>query len=163
MGPVGGATETEVCGTASVDGGTERELGAVRPVGAAAEPIDLRSCAERVFVGFTRHRGPAYFDQSIHLCSEAGFSPRIRYEASTVYGVLDLVGAGLGVALVPASAAVLPIPGVRLHRLQRSRSAEVPALLRRNNDESPLLATLKDAVGAIFEALTRRVGERLGE
>ena len=110
-----------------------------------------------IVVGFTRHRGPAYFDQSIHLCSQAGFSPRIRYEASTVHGVLDLVGAGVGVALVPASTALLAVSGVALRRLRRPASAEVLALLRRKADNHPLLPLVEASVEAIFGALAQRV------
>ncbi|RDI24343.1 DNA-binding transcriptional LysR family regulator [Pseudacidovorax intermedius] len=92
---------------------------------------DLRAYAEADFVAFTRHRGPAYFDQAIHLCAQAGFSPRIRYEASTVHGVLDLVGAGLGVALVPASCVLLATPRVRLRPLAMPQKSAVLTVLRR--------------------------------
>lgn len=119
--------------------------------------VDLRGYAEHSFVGFTRHRGPAYFDQSIHLCRQAGFSPRMRYEASTVHGVLDLVGAGVGVALVPASTALLAVSGVALRRLRRPASAEVLALLRRKADNHPLLPLVEASVEAIFGSLAQRV------
>ena len=55
-----------------------------------AGPVDLRELADSSFVAFTRFRGPAYYDRSIYLCSQAGFSPRILYEASTVHGVLPM-------------------------------------------------------------------------
>src|SRR3984893_14072898 len=45
-------------------------------------PIDLRAAADCNFVSSARHRGPAYFDQTMGLCSDAGFSPELRYEAS---------------------------------------------------------------------------------
>jgi len=80
--------------------------------------VELRSFADHDFVAFTRYRGPAYFDQSIYRCAKAGFSPRIRYEASTVHGVLDLVGAGLGVALVPSSCALLGVAGTSYRSLR---------------------------------------------
>jgi len=119
--------------------------------------VDLRGFAEHSFVGFTRHRGPAYFDQSIRLCSQAGFSPRIRYEASTVHGVLDLVSAGVGVALVPASTALLAIAGVALRPLRRPGAAEILALLRRKTDSHPLLPLVEGSVEAIFATLVQRV------
>jgi DNA-binding transcriptional LysR family regulator len=119
-------------------------------------PVDLRQFAEATFVAFTRHRGPAYFDQSIHLCSQAGFSPRVRYEATTVYGVLDLVSADLGVALVPASTALLGIRGVTLRSLRKPGTGEVLALLRRKVDTHPLLPLLESTVGEIFADLAMR-------
>lgn len=118
--------------------------------------LELRDFAEHDFVGFTRHRGPAYFDRSIHLCSRAGFSPRIRYEASTVHGVLDLVSAGLGVALVPASTVLLGVKGVSIHALRRSGVGDVLSLLRRRADANPLLPTLERVVAGILDGVNRR-------
>jgi DNA-binding transcriptional LysR family regulator len=122
----------------------------------AGSTLDLRRYADRDFVAFTRHRGPAYFDQSIHLCSQAGFSPRIRYEASTVHGVLDLVSTGLGVALVPASAALLGVTGVRVRALRRRDAGEVLSLLRRKVDANPLLPIAEKVVASIFERIAER-------
>jgi DNA-binding transcriptional LysR family regulator len=133
------------------------------PAGTAeAGAIDLKHCATHDFVGFTRHRGPAYFDQSIHLCSQAGFSPRIRYEASTVHGVLDLVGSGLGVALVPASTALLGVKGAVLHPLRRKQAAEILSLLRRKADSHAQMPLLKQSVERVFTALAQRVGRLIG-
>ena len=134
----------------------------VADAGARAATVDLRQYAQHSFVGFTRHRGPAYFDQSIHLCSQAGFSPRIRYEASTVHGVLDLVGAGLGVALVPASTALLGTKGVALRSLRRSSHSEILALVRRKNDSHPLLPAVDKAVTQIFATLRLKVERLVG-
>jgi len=134
------------------------------PVAKAGAPaaVDLRHYADHGFVGFTRHRGPAYFDQSIHLCSQAGFSPRIRYEASTVHGVLDLVSSGLGVALVPASTALLGVAGVKLRALSRQGRDQVLVLLRRRNDAHPVLPVVEESVGLIFSSLQQRVERLIG-
>lgn len=127
----------------------------------AGEPVDLRSFADHDFVAFTRHRGPAYFDQSIYLCAKAGFSPRIRYEASTVHGVLDLVGAGLGVALVPSSCALLGVAGTSYHNLRAAGGGEFLVLLQRKADSNPILPILADAVRDNFVELKRRMAEAL--
>lgn len=135
-------------------------LPAERARGGAAV-LDLRDQAGAAFVAFTRHRGPAYFDQAIRLCGEAGFSPRIGYEASTLHGVLDLVGAGLGVALVPASAALLGVKGVCVRRLRHRAREEALTLLRRRGDAQPVLADVVVVVGAIFEQLAARIARQL--
>ncbi|SIR59094.1 LysR family transcriptional regulator [Pseudacidovorax sp. RU35E] len=126
---------------------------------------DLRDYAEADFVAFTRHRGPAYFDQAIHLCAQAGFSPRIRYEASTVHGVLDLVGAGLGVALVPASCVLLAAPRVRLRPLGLTQKSAVLTLLGRKVAGSPPLlgeGALQRAA-ALLDGLRERTAAKLGQ
>jgi DNA-binding transcriptional LysR family regulator len=133
----------------------------------AAEPpaprgaIDLRGLAEQDFIAFTRHRGPAYFDQSIHLCARAGFSPRIRYEASTVHGVLDLVAAGLGHALVPQSAVLLGRTGVTFRRIRSPAQDQVLALLRRKGDARAVPQWLDQAVRAIFAQMAQRMATEL--
>ncbi len=127
----------------------------------AGPALDLRRYAQHGFVAFTRHRGPAYFDQAVHLCGQAGFSPVIRYEASTVRGVLDLVGAGLGVALVPASASLLGVAGVLVRPLRASGTGEVLALLRRKVDNNPLLPVLQQTMVTLFAQLQARTAEAL--
>lgn len=128
---------------------------------AARTPVDLRSLAEQDFVAFTRHRGPAYFDHSIHLCARAGFSPRIRYEASTVHGVLDLVAAGLGHALVPQSAVLLGRPDARFRRIHRPAQDETLALLRRKGDTRALPQLLDPALQTIFTRMAKRIATEL--
>jgi DNA-binding transcriptional LysR family regulator len=124
--------------------------------------VPLKRYADRAFVGFTRHRGPAYFDKSIHLCARAGFSPRIRYEASTLHGVLNLVGAGLGVALVPASSALLGVPGVRLRRLAGPAPREEFVLLVRKGAGHPALPALRESVDAVFRAMRQSIDRATG-
>lgn len=119
--------------------------------------VNLRGMAAEPFVAFTRHSGPAYFDRTIRLCGDAGFSPRIRYEASTLHSVLDLVGAELGIALVPASAALLGARDVVLRRLRQRSRGDMLTLLARRRDAHPLLAGLADAVESIFAEMRSRL------
>jgi DNA-binding transcriptional LysR family regulator len=130
--------------------------------GKGSPTVDLREFAERDFIGFTRHRGPAYFDQAIQVCTQAGFSPRIRYEASTVHGVIDLVAAGLGVALVPESIAVLERRGVKLRPLRRKSKPEVLGLIHRRDDAHALRLDVAAAIQEIFSALRKRTVRLIG-
>lgn len=122
-----------------------------------ATTLDLRAHAHDDFVAFTRYRGPAYFDRTIRLCSDAGFSPRIRHEASTLHGVLDRVRAELGIALVPASAELLEVPGVALRRLRQRTRDDVLSLLLRRDDRLPLLDAVAAAVERCFAAARPRL------
>ncbi|MEK8029161.1 LysR family transcriptional regulator [Pseudaquabacterium rugosum] len=128
---------------------------------AAGGPVALADWARAPFIAFTRHRGPATFDQSIRCCLEAGFSPRIAHEASTVHGVLDLVRAGLGVALVPRSTAVLAGPGLRLLRLAHPPQHERLCLIARPGDPNPLLGPLRVRVQAALDHLEARLTQVL--
>jgi DNA-binding transcriptional LysR family regulator len=124
---------------------------------AGRSPIDLRMAAGCTFISSVRQRAPAYFDQVLGLCSDAGFSPELRYEASTLYGVLDLVCAGLGVAIVPASAIMLAPKGFTLRPLQRPTRPGSLAFMRRRGDPSPFIALLGNLATAVFADLKRDI------
>lgn len=119
--------------------------------------VELRSMAERDFIAFTRHRGPAYFDQAIHLCAKAGFSPRIRYEASTVHGVLDLVRGGLGVALVPTSCAVMGIQDIAFRMLDTTVPGQMLTLVRRKSNPHDQWSLVERTTRTIFDDIERRL------
>jgi DNA-binding transcriptional LysR family regulator len=117
---------------------------------AGTAPLELKHAAQETFVSFTRHRGQGFFDQTISLCMDAGFSPNIRYEASTLFGVLDMVSAGLGVALVPASATLLNPQHVNLRLLRQQTRPGVLALVRRQNDPDPAVTAFANLATGIF-------------
>jgi DNA-binding transcriptional LysR family regulator len=74
--------------------------------------LALRDLAEQPFVLFDRHLGHALFDQITGACRAAGFIPDVVQSTSSLVTVAHLVGAGVGVSIVPASVAH-PAPGVR--------------------------------------------------
>jgi len=128
---------------------------------AGAGPIDLRIAADEIFVGFTRHRGPAFYDQALGLCTDVGFSPNLRYDASTLYGVLDLVGAGLGIAIVPASSSTLAPTGFGLRVLNRPTRTGCLALAQLRGDPNPMLSTLSELTSAVFDELSMEMRQRV--
>ncbi|APW37832.1 LysR family transcriptional regulator [Rhodoferax koreense] len=82
-------------------------LPAGHPLAASRSPMPLALAAQAPFVGFARHRMADYFDRTVALCQEAGFTPDIRCEAGQFVSVLALVASGLGVAIVPSSLSTL--------------------------------------------------------
>lgn len=120
-------------------------------------PVDLSAAAAHTFVNFTRHRGRAFFDQTISLCTEAGFSPHIRYEASTLFGVLDMVSAGLGIALVPASSIMLKPKHVTLRLLDKASRPGLLSLIHRQDDPNPTVTTLAGLARPLFAQLRKEL------
>ncbi|SOE06234.1 DNA-binding transcriptional regulator, LysR family [Variovorax sp. YR752] len=123
----------------------------------ASGPIDLRRFSEHDYVAFAQHKGVAYSDHANHTCIHAGFSPRVRYEASTVHGVLDLVSASLGIALVPASSSLLGVKGIAFRALRQKMADEFLALLRRKVDPNPVLSVVEASVEATFASISQRI------
>lgn len=67
---------------------------------AARSAVDLGATATEPYVGFKPGYGMRVITEE--WCRRAGFSPRLAFEGEDVATVRGLVGAGLGVALLPA-------------------------------------------------------------
>ena len=79
-------------------------------------------------------------------CAAAGFAPRIAHRADDARLIQELVAAGLGIALLPALAAV-PAPGVAYREVTPSPPRRhVWALVRRGAARRPALAAALDAL-----------------
>ncbi len=89
-------------------------------------------------------------------CQAAGFSPRVLHRSAEWAAVSALVGAGLGVALVPRLAAVQAVPGAVVvpiggHAGGRPPARYVFVACRRGHQDAPavrrVIAALHDACG----------------
>ena len=70
----------------------------------ASEPvIDLALLENENFVLFPRSVAPHYHDKITSICVNAGFSPYIAHEIHNWLTIVEVVEAGLGIALVPQS------------------------------------------------------------
>lgn len=74
---------------------------------------DIAALAHEPFVMFPRSNGTALYDEVTRACREAGFEPQIAQQAPQLSSVVNLVAAGLGVAIVPAAIAQIQLAGVR--------------------------------------------------
>lgn len=75
-------------------------------------PARLEDFAGEPFIAFPRERAPAFHQALMGLCLRAGFAPRVTQEVNTIHTALGLVGAGIGIAMVPASAIEIGPPNV---------------------------------------------------
>ncbi|MDE1146623.1 MAG: LysR substrate-binding domain-containing protein [Azospirillaceae bacterium] len=115
----------------------EEKLLAAVPVGhrlADADAIDLADLADEDFLTITRTAGPNIYDIIIAACREAGFSPRIVQEVPAFPPMLNLVGAGLGVALAPDSMRNMRLEGVRLLDLRHGQDTAPIMMVYRANE-----------------------------
>ena len=74
------------------------------------------------FIGFPRASAPVAYEALLTRLREAGLDPNIVHETDSLLARLRMVGAGLGVALVPAYAAKFHRPGVVLRPLSPPRA-----------------------------------------
>ncbi len=78
----------------------------------AGSSVRIEDLAGERFVTSDRRTNPTLFDTIVGLCSRNGFSPNLVNSSPTWSGVLTLVEAGEGVALVPSGVRYLSTPGV---------------------------------------------------
>lgn len=106
-----------------------------------AEQSSLRMAqvAEEAFVAQPRALSATLYDQLVRLAAAAGFQPRIIQHAQQINGLLALVAAGLGLALVPASMRVVRLAGVSYVPLEDADAQLLLAAATRTGDQSPAL------------------------
>ncbi|MGW8307845.1 MAG: LysR family transcriptional regulator [Achromobacter pulmonis] len=86
---------------------------------AARPSIPLPELREQPFVAFSREHAPALFDSFIAACAQAGFSPNIAHTARHALTIFQMVGLGLGMAVVPSSFARGATNGVTYRELDQ--------------------------------------------
>src|SRR5689334_21044383 len=125
----------------------ERLVAALGPHTRWSTRAGLRSVAAEPFIIISRARSASFYDHVLSVCAAAGFAPRIVQEASELFTVVSLVRAGLGVALVPRSTALMRLPGVRFHELDIPEAAWNIALAWHSDaDRVPLVRRFIEAV-----------------
>lgn len=118
----------------------ERLVAALGPRSPWNPRLGLRSVAAEPFIIISRARSASFYNHALSMCAASGFAPRVVQEANELFTVLSLVGAGLGVSLVPRSAALMRLPGVRFREVkQREAAWNIAVAWRREGDELPLV------------------------
>lgn len=86
----------------------------------------------------------------LRTCAAAGFAPRREHLVRETSTLIALVAAGLGVALVPASARALTLAGVTYRDVPDTEHVTL-ALAWRADDDSPVLASVLAALATDLE------------
>ncbi len=115
-------------------------------------PLALADLAEEPWIGGSATS--AWFRILLHHCRQAGFTPRSGYATDDNVAVQALVGAGLGIAVIPGLALAQPRPGVEVRPLDGDAPVRHIAAVRpRDGYASPavgtMLACLSDAAVAV--------------
>jgi DNA-binding transcriptional LysR family regulator len=114
--------------------------------------LPLATLAGETFILYRRLLGPGLYDTIMAACHGAGFSPHVGQEAPRILSTLNLVAAGLGVSIVPASLRRLRMDGVSYRRLEASPRLKAPINLAYRGDE-------QSAAVRGFVELVRRAAE----
>ncbi len=111
--------------------------------------LQLKEVAEDVFVSQPRKLAATLYDRLVKLANNAGFEPVIAQHAQQLNGLLALVAAGMGLALVPASMRAVHLDGVRYIPLEDAGACMLLAVASRADDRSPALQHFLSTVAEI--------------
>jgi len=80
---------------------------------AKVDAVYMKALAAEPMIMFSKRESPLFHLRIGAMCEQAGFSPRIVQHATQIHTVVGLVGAGIGIAVVPGTARNLHTRGVR--------------------------------------------------
>ena len=110
----------------------------------AADDVDLAELADHAWI--TPDRNLTCFQMADRACGLAGFRPVVVAETVDFAAQLELVRAGIGVALVPLLAVAGLPPDVTLARPKQELERHIFAVSRTSMHADPGLGTLIDAL-----------------
>ena len=115
--------------------------------------LRMADLAGEEFITLPRTVGPSFHAQIMGFCARAGFEPQVVREASDGQAVIGLVGAGMGVAVVPESVTKLNTAGVQYRVLTGiPETAEIVLAWRKDNDNEALKAFVQMAAKTMGSA-----------
>ena len=104
--------------------------------------LPLKALAGETFIAYGRGPGMLTMQSNtvIAACQAAGFNPRVGHVAPDNLSRINLVAAGLGIAIVSSSTQRMNVEGVVYRRLKGASSLKVPLnLLSRRSDSSAVV------------------------
>ena len=123
------------------------------PLSGRSDALDLSELARERFILVRRPGAPGIYENVIAACRAAGFEPSIVAEVPHMLTNVNLVAAGAGISVVPASMSEIGLRDVHYCRLRATPPLSAPltlAFLADNGD--PILANMLAMARALAEA-----------
>jgi DNA-binding transcriptional LysR family regulator len=119
--------------------------------------VRLQLLAEDDFILYRRPNGPGLYDTILTACHRAGFSPKISQEVPVITSTLNLVAAGLGVSVVPASLSRHHLEGIVYAALAGRPKLLAPLnLTYRRGPKSAAFEGLIEVIHSVLSSRTSR-------
>src|SRR5206468_10147958 len=84
-------------------------------------------------------KGSTYHDAVIHLCYQAGFSPKIALELPEILTIVAFVSQGMGIAIVPSSFQHQQNMGIVYREIEEVNANLEICFVYRKEEKSPVL------------------------
>jgi DNA-binding transcriptional LysR family regulator len=109
---------------------------------ASKKRLSMAELADEPFVLFPRAMGMSLYDEILHACQRAGFTPQLGQEAPQISSIVNLVAAGLGVSVVPASITQVRLTGVRYRDIAGQAPVARLAVATRTGNDTAVVGNL---------------------
>ncbi|MDY7577974.1 LysR family transcriptional regulator [Herbaspirillum sp. RTI4] len=119
---------------------------------AQRELLHASDLAQESFIIFPRLIAPVEHDKIIHYCLAHGFRPRIQLETNLQQTIVNLVGEGLGVALVPNSMRAMHLDSTVFVPLAAPPMVSIAVLWHRDN-RNPCIHTFADTATEVWRQM----------
>jgi len=123
-----------------------------RRASGALAPISLRALARERLILVRRHAAPGMYGNLVDACHKAGFAPLVVAEVEQMLTAINLVAAGVGISLVPASIREIRQQGIAYCPVSDAPSLVAPLTLVYRRGEAPPIV-------ADFIALSRKLAK----
>ncbi len=101
--------------------------------------VRLEAVAGDPWVVISREMGAGFYQQTLELCVQSGFTPNVALEVGEVQTMVGLIAAGFGVGLVPAAVTTLRRRGVAYVPLAGPRATVEICVAYLRDDVPPVL------------------------
>jgi DNA-binding transcriptional LysR family regulator len=115
--------------------------------------ITLKDLAKESFIVPQFAREPGFAKHLAKIGEHAGFTPQIGHQTRDFITVLTLVGAGFGIAAVPASVASLSLPGITYLSLGEVLERSELSIIFRRHERSPAIKRLRELAVTTLDCL----------
>jgi DNA-binding transcriptional LysR family regulator len=112
-----------------------------RRASGAHAPISLRALAREPLILVRRHAAPGMYSNVVEACQRAGFAPLVVAEVEHMLTGINLVAAGVGISLVPASIREIRQQGIVYCAVSDAPSLVAPLTLIYRRDEAQSIVT----------------------
>lgn len=114
--------------------------------------VPLRELSNQRYIMFARDANADFHHFIAKACRKEGFSLNIAYFQDDLYSVWALIGAGLGVALAPASLQELRLPGIVFRKFEPAAPVMEMALAYMHADKVSVVSQFLDVARKIARA-----------
>lgn len=112
--------------------------------------LSVKDLVHHPFVMYSAKEGRYFYDCIVGLFASAGVSPRYLYYLKQTHSILGLVRAGLGIAIVPASARELYMGHLQFRPLADAQPTADMYMVYRDDNDNPALPRFIDMARRFF-------------